>query len=101
MYGLEGTGFDQYCRNGIVETVPTGGPCSGAITCWNWTTDGTLSWDQLEYVQVDEDCAGQPIQREVRQQAPEGRYRVIIPVLYNDKISYEVIKEFIISSNAE
>jgi hypothetical protein len=50
---------------------------------------------------VNEDCAGQPAQREVRQQAPEGRYRVLIPIQSNDKTNYQVIKEFIISSNIE
>jgi hypothetical protein len=98
--GTEGTGFDQFCRNGEIETEFIG-HCSDTIICSHWAIDETILWDQLEYVQFEEECAGQTILQEIRQQAPEGRYVVTIPVVENNEIRYESVEFIISSTNVE
>ena len=63
--GIVGRGIDQYCDNGqitIVDVIY----CSDAISCQDQTLDEQVVWDQTEYVQISEQCAGQTIHREIR-----------------------------------
>lgn len=86
--GFVGSGVDEYCENGkIVRNYQ--GNCSDAISCIeNYYVNYEFSWDQQEYVTVTEECEGVTIHRESKQQAPAGKYQVVV----NGK----VIKEFII-----
>ena len=96
--GIVGTGADQYCENGQIKTEFVG-TCSDAIFCEEQSIRETVTWDQQEYVEISEECAGETIRREIRQQVPEGRYQVVVRDMQNDQVANKVIKEFIIVSN--
>ncbi len=94
--GIVGTGVDQFCENGQVTIVQVGS-CSDAIICEDQQVDQTVRWDQLAYFVVAEECAGQTIQREERQQVPAGRYQVTVQDWVEDHIEDRVVAEFSIS----
>lgn len=58
----------------------------------------TVTWDQQEYVQISEECAGETIHREIKHQVPAGKYQVIVRDMQNDEVTNRVMKEFIILS---
>jgi hypothetical protein len=91
--GIVGTGVDQFCENGQVTIVHVG-TCSDAIICEDQKIDETVNWDQQAYVVVTEDCAGQTIQREEKQQVPAGRYQVTVQDWVEDHIEDRVVAEF-------
>jgi hypothetical protein len=94
--GIVGSGVDQFCENGQVTIVQVGS-CSDAIICEDQHVDQTVRWDQQEYVVVTDECAGQTIQREEKQQVPAGRYQVTVQEWKKDHIGYRVVAEFIIA----
>jgi hypothetical protein len=96
--GIAGTGVDQFCENGDIQYVPVG-TCSDAIFCEDQDLDETIRWDQQEYVEITEDCAGQTIRREVLQQAPPGNYQVVVQDWKEDHIEHRVLGEFTITSD--
>ena len=96
--GFVGAGIDQYCRNGQVDTV-FAAQCSDAVACGEWPIHETITWDQKEYVMLTEACAGQTIHREMERQVPEGKYRIAVQVIQNNKITTKVIKELLIVSD--
>ena len=93
--GFVGTGTDQYCQDEQVKTVSVGG-CSDAISCEKRSIHETITWNQKEYVTITETCAGQAIHREVEQQAPAGKYQIILKAVQNERIVPKVVKEFLI-----
>jgi len=96
--GFAGSGVDQYCENGqikIVEVVF----CSDVMFCEDTRIDETFTWDQKEYVEINEECAGETIRREIKQQVPEGKYEVTLRFLQNDQVVNRVLKEFMITSD--
>ena len=95
--GIVGRGIDQFCENGQirVEDVRT---CSDAIFCEDQTLDLEVVWDQQEYVQISEDCAGQTIHREIKEQVPAGNYQVVVQDWKEDHIESRVIAELTIRS---
>jgi hypothetical protein len=94
--GILGSGVDQFCENGQVTTVPVGS-CSDAIICEDQQVNRTVRWDQQAYVVVTEDCAGQTIQHEEKQQVPAGRYQVTVQDWVEDHIEDRVVAEFSIT----
>ena len=96
--GIVGTGADQYCENGQIKTEFVG-TCSDAILCEEQSIRETITWDQQEYVEISEECAGETIRREIRQQVPAGRYQVVVRDMQNDQVTNRAIKELIIVSN--
>lgn len=93
--GYAGTGVDQYCQGEQVKTVYVG-ECSDAMVCEERSIQGTMTWNQKEYIAVTENCVGEVIRREVEQQVPAGSYQVILKVVQNEKIVRKVVKEFLI-----
>ena len=94
--GFIGQGVDEYCENGEIrrEAVEVG-KCSDDVGCGEVAVKETFTWDQQEYVKVTETCAGETIQREVKQQAPEGVYRVVVEQQTDDgEIVTRVVVEF-------
>ena len=86
--GLIGSGVDERCVAGRIVRDYTGS-CSDAISCEeNFSVNYEFNWDQQEYVLITEECEGMTIQRESKQQVPEGRYQVIV--------NHKVIKDFVI-----
>jgi hypothetical protein len=96
--GIVGRGIDQYCDNGQVTIVDII-YCSDAISCEDQTLDQEVVWDQQEYVEIGEQCAGQTIHREVKQQVPPGKYQVVVSDWKSDHIESRVIAEFVITSD--
>lgn len=96
--GIAGSGVDSYCRNGQVEReiVVT---CSDVMLCDEKHVNKKFNWDQQEFVQISEDCAGEIIYREIQQQVPGGTYRVIVRYLEGEQVKTRVVKEFIIESD--
>jgi hypothetical protein len=95
--GIVGQGIDQFCENGQVKTEDVRF-CSDAIFCEDQTLDMQVVWDQQEYVQISEDCAGQTIHREVKEQVPAGKYQVIVQDWKEDHVESRVIAELTITS---
>ena len=95
--GIVGRGIDQFCENGQVKTEDARF-CSDAIFCEDQMLDMEVVWDQQEYVQISEDCAGQTIHREVKEQVPAGRYQIVVQDWKEDHIESRVIAEFTITS---
>ncbi len=93
--GIAGSGVDQFCQDGQVQTTNVGS-CTDAITCWEQPINQTLTWDQKAYASISEDCAGKTIHHEELQQVPEGKYRIRINMLQGGEIVTKVIKEFTI-----
>lgn len=91
--GIMGEGIDQFCENGQVETVLVN-TCSDAIVCEDEKIDTTVTWDQHEYVEIEEECGGQTIRREVKQQVPSGSYQIVVQDWVDDRIETRVIGEF-------
>jgi hypothetical protein len=96
--GFAGTGVDRYCENGQIKTVIVR-TCSDAVFCEETRLSEAFTWDQQEYVEISETCAGEPIRREARQQVPEGKYEVTVSYWQDDHVVTGVIKEFMITSN--
>jgi hypothetical protein len=94
--GIVGTGVDQFCESGQVTIVKVG-ICSDATVCEDQQIDQMVRWDQQAYVVVTEDCAGQTIQREEKQQVPAGQYQVTVQDWVEDHIEDRVVAEFAIT----
>jgi hypothetical protein len=96
--GLIAQGVDEYCEEGSKKTVAVEvGKCSDDVSCGISTVKETFTWDQQEFVDVTEECAGETIHREVKQQVPEGKYKVVVRFQQDDEeIVDSVIKEFMI-----
>ena len=94
--GEVGSGLDQFCESGQVTSVQVGS-CSDAIICEDQHVVQTVRWDQQEYAVVTEECAGQQIQREEKQQAPPGQYQVTVQEWVQDRIQYRVVAQFTIA----
>jgi hypothetical protein len=94
--GFAGSGVDQFCENGEVKSVEVVF-CTDVMFCEEESINQTFNWDQLEFVQVSEDCAGTTIFREIQEQAPEGIYQVHTLKWKNEQATPVVIKEFRIS----
>jgi len=96
--GFVGSGIDQYCENGkkIIEDVDIlcdfsdkwCRGCSDAIVCGKQNIRESFLWDQKEYITLTEECEGQSITRQEKQQVPSGSYKIIV--------DGEVTGEFII-----
>ena len=76
--GLIGSGRDCYCKNGTIDCVSVGPGCSDAISCWEEKVDNTFSWNQLEYIEITDNCEGRTIRREEAQQVKPGRYKIVV-----------------------
>ena len=61
--GIEGTGVDRYCEDGQIKAVVVR-ECSDAVFCEDTRVKETLTWDQQEYVEIVEECAGETIRRD-------------------------------------
>ena len=96
--GELGRGIDQFCENEEVRTEDVR-YCSDAILCEDQALDAEVVWDQKEYVQISEECAGQTIRREVKQQVPVGNYRVVVQDWVKDHIESRTIGKLTISSD--
>lgn len=96
--GIAGVGIDQVCKDGQVKSVDVI-YCSDAIFCEDQTLDQEVVWDQQEYVRIGEECAGQTIHREVRQQVPSGQYQVVVSDWKEDHVESRIIAEFVITSD--
>jgi hypothetical protein len=93
--GIVGRGIDQYCDNGqitIVDVIY----CSDAISCEDQALDEEVVWDQQEFVEISEQCAGQTIHREVKEQVAPGEYRVVVSDWVDGHVETRVIAEFAI-----
>jgi hypothetical protein len=95
--GIVGRGIDQFCENGQVRTEDVR-TCSDAIFCEDQRLDLEVVWDQQEYVQIGEACAGQTIHREVNQQVSAGRYQIVVQDWKEDHIENRIIAELTIMS---
>jgi len=96
--GIEGAGIDQYCEDEQVKTVQVVF-CSDAIFCEEEPMHQTVTWDQQEYVEITEECAGQTIHREIKQQVPEGKYQVRLRFWQDEQVEFMIIKEFMITAD--
>jgi hypothetical protein len=94
--GIVGRGIDQHCDNGQITVVDVI-YCSDVFSCQDQTLDQEVVWDQQEYVQISEECAGQTIHREVKQQVPPGRYRVVVSDWKEGQVESRVIAEVTIT----
>lgn len=94
--GVEGAGIDQFCENGEVKTVQVVF-CSDAVFCEEQPVHETIKWDQQEFVQITEECAGQSIHREIEQQVPEGKYQVRVHIWQDQQAVPVTLKEFMIT----
>lgn len=89
---MTGTGYDQYCQNGVAHNV-------SVINCtepfWGAEFDihQTFTWDQKAYQMIAEECGGRTIYRDVPQQVPSGNYTIVV---WSDTETQSVIKEFTI-----
>jgi hypothetical protein len=95
--GIVGRGIDQYCDDGqitIVDVIY----CSDAVFCEDQTLDQEVVWDQQEYVQISQECAGQTIHREVLQQVAPGTYQVVVSDWKEDHVERRAIAQFVITS---
>jgi hypothetical protein len=95
--GIVGRGIDQFCEDGQVKTVDVI-YCSDAILCEDLEIQERIVWDQKEYVPITEDCAGQTIQREVKEQVPPGEYQIVVQDWKDDRIQIRIVAEFTIVS---
>lgn len=94
--GIAGTGVDQFCESGEVKFVVVA-HCTDVMLCDDQELNQTVRWDQQEYVQVSEDCAGREIYREIQQQVPPGRYQVVVQDWIEDHVENRVYAEFTIT----
>jgi len=96
--GEGGRGIDQFCEQGQIRTeeVIT---CSDAILCEDETLAQGIAWDQQEYVPIREDCAGQTIYREVKEQVGPGQYQVVVQDWVEDHIERRIVAVFAIRSD--
>lgn len=97
--GFIAQGVNEYCEDGKIKTEAVEiGKCSDDVICDETTIKETFTWNQQEYVIVAEECAGKMIQREVKQQAPEGKYKIVVKLQMDDgEIVTSVIEEFMIT----
>jgi hypothetical protein len=96
--GIAGVGVDRYCENGQIKTVEVVF-CSDAMMCEDIQVDSTFTWDQQEYVEVSEECAGETIYREIKQQVPAGKYAVTLRFMQDGQVVNKVLQEFTITED--
>ena len=94
--GIVGSGIDQFCENGQATSVEVI-YCTDAIFCEDQEIRESITWDQQEYVELSENCAGQTIRREVKQQVPAGKYQVVVQEWKTDHVENRIVGEFTIS----
>jgi hypothetical protein len=97
--GFVGRGIDEYCDDGQVTIVDVI-TCSDDISCEDQALDQEVVWDQQEYVEISELCAGQTIHREVKQPVVPGKYHVVVSDWKEGHVETRVIAEFIIASDS-
>ncbi|MGD9101234.1 MAG: hypothetical protein PVF45_12210 [Anaerolineae bacterium] len=96
--GIAGVGVDRYCEDGQIKTVEVVF-CSDVMMCEDVRVDATFMWDQREYVEVSEECAGETIHREIKQQVPAGKYVVKSRFLQDGQVVSKVLQEFTIAED--
>lgn len=90
--GELGTGYDEYCENGKIKTVEVV-HCSDVFQSSEQVIHRTYTWGQKAYFRIEEECEGKTIHREILNQVPVGKYKIVV---YDINGNEKLIKEFTI-----